>query len=95
MANTTGIRGMHIKTTVRHHRAGARASQVTQWKRICLPMLEMQVRSLGREDPLEEGMATQSRILAWKIPRGGAWRAAVHRAAESRTRPRVHTLAHA
>ena len=29
---------------------------------------EMQVRSLGREDPLEEGMATHSSILAWRIP---------------------------
>ena len=28
---------------------------------------EMQVRSLGREDPLEEEMATYSRILAWRI----------------------------
>ena len=28
----------------------------------------MRVRSLGREDPLEEGMATHSSILAWKIP---------------------------
>ena len=28
----------------------------------------MQVESLGREDPLEEGMATHSSILAWKIP---------------------------
>ena len=27
------------------------------------------VRSLGREDPLEEGMATHSGILAWRIPR--------------------------
>ena len=26
------------------------------------------VQSLGREDPLEEGMATHSSILAWKIP---------------------------
>ena len=25
-------------------------------------------RSLGREDPLKEGMATHSSILAWKIP---------------------------
>ena len=29
---------------------------------------EMWVQSLGREDPLEEGMATHSRILAWRIP---------------------------
>ena len=28
----------------------------------------MQVRSLGREDPLGEGMATHSSILAWRIP---------------------------
>ena len=27
----------------------------------------MQVRSLGQEDPLEEGMATRSSILAWRI----------------------------
>ena len=34
-------------------------------------MQEMQQRwvlSLDREDPLEEGMATHSRILAWEIP---------------------------
>ena len=29
---------------------------------------ETQVRSLGREDPLEEEMATHSRIFAWEIP---------------------------
>ena len=28
----------------------------------------MQVPSLGKEDLLEEGMATQSSILAWRIP---------------------------
>ena len=28
----------------------------------------MQVQSLGREDPLEEGMETHSNILAWRIP---------------------------
>ena len=28
---------------------------------------EMWVRSLGREDPMEEEMATHSRILAWRI----------------------------
>ena len=31
-------------------------------------MRETQVRSLGQEDPLEEGMATHSSILAWEIP---------------------------
>ena len=29
---------------------------------------EMQVQSLGQEDPLEEGMATHSSILSWRIP---------------------------
>ena len=29
---------------------------------------EMQVQSLGQEDPLEEDMTTQSSILAWRIP---------------------------
>ena len=27
-----------------------------------------QIRSLGQEDPLEKEMATQSRVLAWRIP---------------------------
>ena len=31
-------------------------------------MQETWVQSLSREDPLEEGMATHSRILAWRIP---------------------------
>ena len=30
-------------------------------------MQEMQVRSLGQEDPLEKKMATHSRMLAWEI----------------------------
>ena len=32
-------------------------------------MQEMHIQTLGQEDPLEEGMATHSRILAWRIPR--------------------------
>jgi len=31
-------------------------------------MQETQIPSLGQEDPLEEGMATHSNILAWRIP---------------------------
>ena len=31
-------------------------------------MQEMQALSLGREDPLEKGVATHSSILAWEIP---------------------------
>ena len=47
-------------------------------------MQETQIRFLGREDLLEEEMATYSSILAWKIP----WTeepAAVHGVAEGRT----------
>ena len=29
---------------------------------------EIQIRSLGQEDPLEEGMTTHFSILAWRIP---------------------------
>ena len=31
-------------------------------------MQETQVQRLGRKEPLEEGMATHSRALAWRIP---------------------------
>ena len=33
-----------------------------------LPMQEMQVLSLGQEDPLEKELVTHSSILAWKMP---------------------------
>ena len=42
-------------------------------------MGETWVQSLCWEDPLEEGMATHSSILAWRIPMDrGAWWATVH-----------------
>ena len=48
--------------------------------------IETLVRSLGWEDPLEEGMATHSRILAWRIHVDrGAWQSTVHRLAQSQT----------
>ena len=41
---------------------------------------------LGQEDPLEEGMATHSSSLAWRIPMDrGAWWATVHGVARSGT----------
>ena len=47
---------------------------------------ETGVQSLGWEDPLEEGMATRSSILAWRIPMDrGAWQATVHGVAKSWT----------
>ena len=56
---------------------------------------EIQVGSLGREDPLKEEMAIHSSILAWEIP----WteepgRAAVNGVAKSRTQPSAHAHAH-
>ena len=40
----------------------------------------------GWEDPLEEGMATHSSILAWRIPMDkGAWQAIVHGVTKSQT----------
>ena len=44
------------------------ASLVVQTLKNLTETQEIRVRSLGWEDPLEEGMATQSSILAWKIP---------------------------
>ena len=50
------------------------------------------VRSLGWEDPLEEGMATHFSTLAWRIPMDrGAWRATVDGVAESDTTERLST----
>ena len=47
---------------------GYQASLVAQLVKNLPPMHETQVRSLGWEDPLEKGMATDSSILAWRIP---------------------------
>ena len=45
---------------------------------------KMWIRSLGKDDPLEEGMATHPSILAWRIPMDrGAWWATVHRVTKS------------
>ena len=53
---------------------------------------ETQVRYLGQEDPLEEDMATQSSICAWRIPMEGAWWATVH--GVTRVRHTEHTHQH-
>ena len=41
-------------------------------------MQETQVRTVGQEDPLEQGVATHSLVLAWENPMDGAWRATAH-----------------
>ena len=45
---------------------------------------ETWVQSLGREDPLEEGMATHSSVLAWRIPWAEEPGATVRRLTKSR-----------
>ena len=53
-----------------------RASLVAQRVNHLPTMRETWVRYLGWEDPLEEGMATHSNILAWRIPMDrGVWQA--------------------
>ena len=64
------------------------ASLVAQTVKNPSAMWETWVQSLGWEDPLEEGMATHSSMLAWRIPMDRrAWRATVHGVSESQTRP--------
>ena len=50
------------------HEAMGPDSLIAQMVKSLPAVLETQVPSLGREDPLEEEMATHSSILAWKIP---------------------------
>ena len=63
-----------------------RASLVAQLVKNPPVMWETWVWSLGWEDPLEEGMATQSSILAWRIPMDrGVWQATIHEVTKSQT----------
>ena len=50
------------------HSAPRGASLVAQMVKNLPATLETWIRSLGWEDPLEEGMATHSSILVWRIP---------------------------
>ena len=55
-------------------------SLVAQMLKNLPEMRKSWVQSLGWEDPLREGMAAHSSILAWRIPMDrGAWRATVPR----------------
>ena len=68
-------------------------SLVAQTVRHLPAMRETGVRSLGREDPLEEGMATHSSILAWKKPMDrGHWWTIVHGVTKSPTQLRDFTF---
>ena len=62
------------------------ASPVAQMVKNPPSMRETWVRSLVWEDPLEQGMAIHSSIIAWRIPMDrGAWRATVHKVAKNQT----------
>ena len=62
------------------------ASLVAQMVKNLPAMWETRVQSLGWDDPLEKGMATRSRILAWRILMDRrAWRVTVHGATKSQT----------
>ena len=62
------------------------ASLVAQTVKNLPAMRETWVQSLGLEDPLQEGMATHSSILAWRILMNrGAWWATVHGGVKSQT----------
>ena len=68
---------------------------MAQWIKNLPAMQETQVRSLGREDPLEEGMATHSSILAWRIPwteePGEPQSVGSHRVRQAETDRQTHT----
>ena len=64
------------------------ASRVAQMVKNQSAMWEIWVQSLDWEDSLEEGKATHSSIVAWRIPTDrGDWRAAVHGVTKRQTWP--------
>ena len=56
------------RSLTRSHEEGFPIGSVVKNSPALQEMQETQVWSLGQEDPLEEGMATHSSILAWRIP---------------------------
>ena len=77
---------------------GSWASLVAQLVKNLLAVRETWVRSLGWEGPLEEGMATHSSILAWRIPwteePGGLQSMGSHRIRHNWVIKRTHTHTH-
>ena len=86
---------VHIYVCIHTH-THTQASLVAQMVKNLPAMWETQVWSLGWEDPPEEGMATHSSILAWRIPRreepGGL--SIVHGVAKRHDRTTKHGIAH-
>ena len=61
-------RGWHASLCLRMSPAFVWTSLVAEIVKNLLAVQDIQVQSLGWEDPLEDGMATHSGILPWKIP---------------------------
>ena len=75
--NTTVRELMEARDATKHltsHRGAPHSKELFRcwlpwwlsWLRICLPIQETRVQSLGQKDTLEKGIATHSSILAWK-----------------------------
>ena len=75
----------HTHTHTHTHTYIHRASQwLSSKESVCEAGASRDAYSIPGEDPLEEGMATHSSILSWRIPMDrGAWWATVHEVAES------------
>ena len=92
--NLLAVQGM-LKSLLHHQSSKASglwcsafwgASLVAKTVKNLPEMWDTWIWSLGWKDPLKEGMATQSSILAWRIPMDtGVWRVIVHGVAKSRT----------
>ena len=74
------------KSNISKNVGASRVSLVAQMAKNPCAMQETWVLALGWEDPLEEGIATHSSTLAWRILKDReAWWATVHGVAKSRT----------
>ena len=77
---------IYLATIIARHCVIICSSLVAQSVENLPAMWETWVQSLGWEDPLEEGMATHSSILAWRISMDrGVWWATVHEVTKSLT----------
>ena len=85
--NINNLRYADETTLMAESKEELRTSTVAPMVKNLPAMWETWVQSLGCEDPLEEGMATHSTILTWRIPMDrGAWWATVHRVAKNQKR---------
>ena len=74
------------KSNISKNVGASRVSLVAQMAKNPCAMQETWVLALGWEDPLEEGIATHSSTLAWRILKDReAWWATVHGVAKSQT----------